>query len=260
MFFDTHAHLNDKKFADDIAEVIKRAWDAKVSKILVASYDEASSSSAVSIANNWENIYCSVGIHPHDAKEYSEASGEILTKLALNNKKVVAIGEIGLDYHYENSDREIQKEVFYKQIEIASKLKLPFIVHNRDAHGDTVEILQRAFSEGLLLDSPGVLHCYSGSLETAKILIDLGFYISFAGPVTFKNATKLVEVMREIPIERLFIETDCPYLSPEPFRGKRNEPAYVRFIAKKIAELKNIPIEEVAKITTDNACKLFGIK
>lgn len=211
------------------------------------------SKQSIKLAHNYDFIYASVGIHPHDAqKEFDKV--EEIERLALQ-EKVVAIGEIGLDYYYNDPPKEFQKEVFIKQIRLAKKLNLPIIIHDRDAHGDILDILKQEWTK----DLRGVFHSYSGSVEMAFQAIEMNFYISLGGPVTFKNAKKPKEVVKAVPIEKLLIETDSPYLTPEPYRGKRNTPVYVKFVAEKIAELREMSYEEVCRITAENAIKLFDI-
>jgi len=260
MLFDTHAHLNDKRFSDDLDGVISNASKSGVSKILIASFDMLSSAEALEISKSNNNFYCSIGIHPHDASSFEDSMLENFRLMIDNNRnKVVAIGEIGLDYHYDLSPREIQREVFQKQISFAIECKLPFIVHDREAHGDCLEVIGSFAKKGLLPENPGIFHCYSGSFEMAETLLKYGFYLSFAGPVTFKNAHKTLDFLDRIPLNRILIETDCPYLSPEPFRGKRNEPANVRFVAEKIANICNKTNKEIEDITFENACRIFKI-
>lgn len=261
MLFDTHTHLNDDRFRDDFDEVLKRALEAGVSRILIASYDLKSSFEAAEIAASMKNFCCSAGIHPHDASSYNDDMHTKLRELALKKRDcVAAIGEIGLDFHYDNSPREIQKYAFLRQIELAHELDLPVIIHDREAHGDIMDIVRKACSQGLFREKAGVFHCFSGSPEMAAEILRYGFYISFAGPVTFKNARKTSEVIASVPMERILIETDCPYLAPEPHRGTRNEPSYVRYVAGKLAEIKGISLEKAAEMTTMNACSLFGIE
>ncbi|EOD00518.1 TatD family hydrolase [Caldisalinibacter kiritimatiensis] len=254
MLIDTHAHLDDKRFDKDRDKLIKSLKENDVDIVINPGADVASSVKAVSLASQYDNIYAAVGVHPHDAKDINEETIELLRSLSKKDK-VVAIGEIGLDYHYNNSPRDIQKKWFREQIKLAKEVNLPIIVHDRDAHGDTFDIISDELDGNLT----GVLHCYSGSLELAKRYIDMGFYISFAGPVTFKNAKTPKEVAKKIPLEYILIETDSPYLAPHPHRGKRNEPLYVRYMSAMIAELKGISFEEVARRTSENAKKLFGI-
>ncbi len=254
MLFDSHAHLDDEKFADDREAVITRAKENGVTHIINIGADMESSARSVALASQHESIYATVGVHPHEAEKVVAADYDQLaewTKL----DKVVAIGEIGLDYYYDLSPRDLQKEVFIRQLDVARQMHMPIVIHDRDAHGDTMAILKRE-GKGLI----GVVHCFAGSMEMANELIKMGWYIGCDGPVTFKNAAKLPEIMTKIPLERLLIETDSPYLTPVPLRGKRNEPAYVRFVAEHIAALRGISGEELAKVTTKNVCELFRIK
>ncbi|KNF09816.1 hydrolase, TatD family [Gottschalkia purinilytica] len=254
MLIDSHAHLDDKRFDDDRDKLIKGLEKSGVELVINPGADVSSSVKAVSMAQEYDNIYAAVGVHPHDSKDMDESTIEILRSLAKKDK-VIAIGEIGLDYHYDNSPRDIQKKWFKEQIKLAKELSLPIIVHEREAGQEVYDIIKQEADGNLL----GVIHCFSGSLEMAKKYIELGFYISFAGPVTFKNAKKPKEVAKEIPLERLLIETDSPYMSPEPYRGKRNDPSYVRYIAEMIAELKDISFNELVKITNENTKRLFNI-
>ena len=255
MLIDSHAHLDDKRFDNDRDEIIKNLKKNGVELVINIGADVPSSVKGVALSEEYENIYATVGVHPHDAKDVDETTIELLRALAKKDK-VVGIGEIGLDYHYDNSPRDIQKIWFREQIKLAKELNLPIVVHEREAGQDVYDIIKEASDENLT----GVIHCFSGSLEMAKEYIKLGFYISFAGPVTFKNARIPKEVAKEIPLDRLLIETDSPYLTPEPYRGKRNDPTHVRYMAEKIAELKNIKYDELVKATNENAKKLFNIK
>ncbi len=260
MLFDTHAHLDDKQFRDDLEDVLVRAFDHGVSKILIAACDERTSHESLEIAKKDSRLYCSVGVHPHDASTFHDGFlADFRAMISANPLKIRAIGEIGLDYHYDFSPREVQREVFAKQIAFAAECGLPFIVHDREAHGDCLKIIGALADSGQLPLMPGIFHCYSGSYEMAKILLGYGFYISFAGPVTFKNAHKALDFLPKIPLDRILIETDCPYLSPEPLRGKRNEPANVRFVAAKIAEVNHRSVQEIEEITYKNACRIFNI-
>lgn len=254
MLFDTHAHLNAHQFAEDEAEVIKRAQEAGVSNMVVVGFDKETIQSAIRIAETYDFIYAAIGWHPVDAIDMKEEDLKWMEELA-NHPKVVALGEMGLDYYWDKSPKEVQQEVFRKQIRLAKKVKLPIIIHNREATQDIITILKE---EGAA-EVGGIMHCFSGSVETAKECIAMNFLISLGGPVTFKNAKKPKEVASEVPLEKLLIETDCPYLAPHPYRGKRNEPAYVKLVAEQIAELKGISYEEVARQTSLNAKKLFQI-
>ena len=253
MLFDSHAHLDDEKFDEDREEVITRSLQNGVTGIINAGSCMASSAQSVALAAQYDNIYAAVGIHPHDAKSAQEADYAQLAAWA-QLEKVVAIGEIGLDYYYDFSPRDLQRTVFTRQIDVARQMDMPFIIHDRDAHGDILDVLKKE-AKGLT----GVLHCFSGSLEMAKEVIKLGFYISIAGPVTFKNAAKLPEIIKNVPLERLLVETDCPYLTPHPHRGKRNEPAYVKIVAEQVAQLREMDLADLAKTTTENTKKLFKI-
>ncbi len=255
MLIDSHAHLDDSKFDKDRENIIESFEKNGISLIINPGDDLSSSIRAVNLAEEYEKIYAAVGVHPHSAKDINKSTLEILKSFA-NREKVVAIGEIGLDYYYDNSPRDIQKKWFVEQIKLAKEVNLPIIIHSRDAQQDTFDIL-KAEQDGNL---KGVLHCYSGSVEMAREYLKLGFYISFAGPVTFKNARVLKEVAKDIPLDKMLIETDSPYLTPEPHRGKRNEPIYVRFVAGTIADIKGISFEEVAKATGENTKRLFRIK
>ena len=254
MLIDTHAHLEMSEFNDDREEVIKRAREAGVEYIVTIGTTVESSRDAVLLAEKYEFIYAAIGIHPHEVKDILHPAYDILRHFA-KHKKVVAYGEIGLDYHYERSPRNDQKRKFRDMLREARELKLPVIVHDRDAHEDTLQILSEEWSPEL----GGVMHCFSGDAAMAARLIEMGFAISIAGPVTFPKAEGLREVVKQIPIEHLLIETDAPYLAPQPMRGKRNEPAFVRHTAEMIAQVKGLTFDDVARITSFNAMQLFGI-
>jgi len=253
MLFDSHAHIDDEKFDDDRSDVIDRALQNGVTGMINIGACMASSARSVELATRYENIYAAVGIHPHEAETAQEPD---YAKLAEWTKldKVVAIGEIGLDYYYDLSPREVQKTVLIRQIDVARQMNVPFIIHDRDAHGDILDIIKRE-AKGL----EGVFHCFSGSLEMAKEVLKLGFYISIAGPVTFKNAAKLPEVIAHVPLDRLLVETDCPYLTPHPHRGKRNEPAYVKLVAERVASIRGMDLSALGEITSKNTKKIFKI-
>jgi TatD DNase family protein len=255
MLFDTHAHYYDQQYDEDREETLERAKEKGVGLILTASSDVASSIESVTLAQNHDMIYAAVGVHPHNVIDLNNNIISALTDFA-SYPKVVAIGEIGLDYFYDNSPREAQKIWFAKQISLARNVKKPIIVHDRDAHEDTLSILKSENAK----EVGGVLHCFTGSIEMARELMGLGFMISIAGPVTFKNANRLLDVVKLVPEDMLLIETDSPYLAPEPHRGKRNESAHVRFIAEKIAKIKGRSLDDIADITTSNAKRLFGIR
>lgn len=255
MFIDTHCHLEDEKFSEDRADVLSRARAAEVETIINFGSTLASSIAVVDLAKNFSELYAGVGIHPEEIDEFDDNTCARLAELAAN-KKVIAVGEIGLDYHWEKDSerRLIQQKIFIEQLDLARQLKLPVCVHDRDAHGDTLKILQTEAR-----DLRGVLHCYSGSLETAREVWKLGWFIGVDGPLTFKNSAKLPEVVKAAPRDMILIETDAPYLAPTPYRGKRNEPAYVVEVAKKLAELRGETLEEVATYTTANAKTLYAI-
>ncbi|MCC3649822.1 TatD family hydrolase [Cytobacillus oceanisediminis] len=254
MFFDTHAHLNAEQYNEDLQEVIDRALSEGISNIVVVGFDRPTIEKAMELTEQYEFIYACVGWHPVDAIDMTEEDLLWIEELS-SHPKVVALGEMGLDYYWDKSPKDIQKEVFRKQIRLAKKVKLPIVIHNRDATSDIVEILKE---EGAG-EVGGIMHCFSGSPEIAQECVDMNFYISLGGPVTFKNAKKPKEVADVIPLEKLLIETDCPYLTPHPHRGKRNEPSYVKLVAEQIAEIKGLSTEEVAQATTENAKKIFGI-
>ena len=252
MYFDTHCHLNSEQLYEKKDEFIKHALDNQVEMMVVVGYNLESSKKAVEIAKEYPFIYAAVGIGPNDCLNTTTQDLQIIDEY-LNEPKVVALGEIGLDYYWDDVPSDKQKEVFQQQVDLAKKHQKPIIIHCRDAYEDTYEVLKKN-------GHPGIMHCYSGSVEMAKRFIDLGFYISLAGPVTFKNARVPKDVAEKIGLEHLLIETDCPYLTPHPYRGTLIEPANVVYIAQEIAKLKNMEIESVASQTTFNAKKVFGIK
>ncbi len=255
MLFDTHAHLNDDAFSLDLEDVIASLENSDVIGVLNCGFDEPSSLEAVELSRKYTMFYASVGMHPHDAKLYnSEFKEKLLKWLCL--PKVVALGEIGLDYYYDHSPRDVQKEVFVNQIQIAGEMKKPIIVHSREAVQDTFDII----NNNLTGEKPGVLHSFSQSKEMLFRYLDLDMYVSISGVVTFKNAFNVRQMVKDIPLDRLLIETDCPYMTPVPFRGKRNEPQYVRYVAEKIAEIKEMSYESICEITTRNAYEFFRIK
>ena len=258
MFFDSHAHYDDARFDEDRHQLLTAMPQNKADYIVNAAADMTSSNEGIQLAEQYSYIYTAVGVHPHGVQEldHSNEGRATLDHLAslADHPKVVAIGEIGLDYYYEHSPREVQRIWFNRQMALAKKLELPVIVHSRDAAQETFDMISQS---GL---NKGVIHCYSGSAQMAQEYIKLGFYIGVGGTITFKNARKSIEVVQEIPLESIVIETDCPYLTPMPHRGKRNDSSYLVHIAEKIAEIKNISIEEVARITSKNAKDLFAIK
>ncbi len=254
MLIDTHAHLEMREFRDDLDEVIERAREAGVEYIVTVGTTVESSRDAVLLADKHDLIYAAVGIHPHETKDILHPAYEILRHFA-QHRKVVAYGEVGLDYFYEHSIRTVQQRKFRDMLREARELRLPVIVHDRDAHEDTERIIAEEWPPEL----GGVMHCYSGDAAFALRMIDRGFHISIAGPVTFPKAGALRDMVKQVPIERMLIETDAPYLAPQPVRGKRNEPAFVRHTAAMIAEVKGLSFEDVARITGYNAMQLFGI-
>ncbi len=254
MFIDTHVHLNADQYEEDLQDVINRALEAKVEKMVVIGFDRKTIERTMELIEQYDFVYGVIGWHPVDAIDCTQEDLEWIEELAAH-PKIVGIGETGLDYYWDKSPKDVQQALFRKQIQLAQKINLPIIIHNRDATGDVVNILreENASSVG------GVMHCFSGSVETARECIAMNFMISLGGPVTFKNARLPKEVATEIPLEHLMIETDAPYLAPHPYRGKRNEPAFVPLVAEEIARLKGLTIEEIAQATTDNAKNFFGI-
>lgn len=257
-FFDNHAHLDDEKFDSDRENIIKEIKDEEIG-FISAGYNLDSSKKAIELSKKFDFIYSTCGISPNDIAQSEEKVWKELKEieeLAKNNPRVLAIGEIGLDYYWEKDEkkRELQQKVFIKQIDIANKLNLPIVIHTRDAVMDTIKILKENKAE-----STGVFHCCPLNRELVKEALKLGFYISFAGPITFKNSKNANEIIEMVPIDKILIETDSPYLSPEPFRGKRNDPRNVKYVAKKISEVKGISIDEVGKITYENVKKIYKI-
>ena len=257
MFIDSHCHIDGPEYDADRDEVIARARDAGVTTMLNVGTGDPHSGAferAVALAEKQHEVYAAVGVHPHDAKLFDEAAEQRLVNLCQGSKRVVAWGEIGLDYHYDHSPRDVQREVFGRQLKLARKLNLPVIIHSREADEDTISLLRQELSG---YERAGVLHCFGGSLQMARDAVDLGFYVSFAGNLTFKKAEDLRDIARQLPLDRLMVETDCPYLTPVPFRGKRNEPARVVETAGCLAMLHGIDVTEVARITSENFARLF---
>lgn len=252
--FETHAHYDDEAFDEDREKLLEELPKRGVCGIITAGADLKSSVAAIKLAEKYSYIYSAVGIHPENISE-SLDSGYIteLEKLLNTHKKIVAVGEIGLDYHFRDDNKQIQKEVFLNQIELANKYDLPVLVHDREAHGDTMEILKNTKPKG-------IVHCFSGSVEMAKEAVKLGMYLGIGGVVTFKNAKAIVDVVREMLIDVMVLETDAPYMAPVPFRGKRCDSSMIKYTAEKIAEIKNVDAQKVCDITKSNAMKLFGIK
>lgn len=255
MLFDTHAHYNDKRFANDRDQIIRKVHEDGVSYIMNVSYNLPSLEHSVSLSKRYPYIYCAVGIHPHYSKEMNYEMLDKIRSLS-ENKKVVAIGEIGLDYYRDLSPRDIQKKWFEEQIDLAKKVKLPIIIHIRDANEDALNVLKEKNAR----DVGGIIHSFSGDIKMAREVLDNNFYISVGGPVTYNNAKTLRDVVKFVPEDRLLIETDCPYLTPEPFRGKRNDSGFVKLVAQEIAHIKGKSFEEIADITTANAKRLFNIE
>ena len=249
--FDSHAHYDDEQFNVDRYELLNSFKDKGISGIVCCGVDIATSEFAVMLSHKYDFIYSAVGFHPLENGEYKDGDLERIKELA-KDEKCVAIGEIGLDYHYEKESREQQLILVEKQIELANELSLPIIFHDRESHEDTLNILKKHKPKG-------VLHCFSGSKETLKEIVKFGLSISMGGVVTFKNARKAVECIEAVPLDRLMLETDCPYLTPEPYRGKLNRPDYTVYTAKKIAEIRGMTTEEIIEITNKNAKQMFGI-
>ena len=258
MFIDSHAHIDGKEFDADREEVIQRAQAAGVSLILNVGTGDPHSGAlerAVELGRRHDSIFTAIGTHPHDARLYDDAAEQKIKNL-INNEHVIAWGEIGLDFHYDNSPRDVQIEVFKRQLQAARECDLPVVIHTREAEAETIEILQSEYDSA---PRRGVFHCFSGSLELARRAIQIGFMISFSGIVTFKKAEDLREVAKQVPLDRLLIETDCPYLTPIPYRGKRNEPAYVVEVARTLAGLHGAELEKLARITSENFNRFFGL-
>jgi TatD DNase family protein len=253
MLIDTHAHLEMEAFDGDREAVLERAVKAGLVAIITIGTTLRDCEKAVTLARFHETVYAAVGIHPHEVKEIDVATCDALRVLA-RRAKVVAIGEIGLDFFYTFSPREVQIRWFAEQLDLAGELDLPVIIHDREAHAETLEII-RLRKDRLR----GVFHCFSGDWAMARECLDMGFYLSVGGPVTYRKSDRLREVVREMPLERLLIETDAPYLAPQPHRGKRNEPAYVAETAGCLAEIRDLPVRELGRLTTANACRLFGM-
>lgn len=256
ILYDTHSHINADTYQKKLKETIEDARSQGVTLMNVVGFDRETNQKANEIALNYKGIYASAGLHPVDAHEFTDEDLKEV-EAYLKQDITVAVGECGLDYYWHKDTKEIQKEIFKKQIELSRKYKKPLIIHVRDAMQDTYDILEEASKDGQL---QGVMHCYSGSSEMAKRFLDLGLYISLGGPVTFKNAKEPKEVAKVVPLDRLLIETDSPYLTPHPYRGKENRPALVKLVAQSIAELRGLSLEELAHHTTENAKRLFQIK
>ncbi|MBF0710425.1 MULTISPECIES: TatD family hydrolase [unclassified Gemella] len=255
MLFDTHAHLNDDAFLNDLEETMKSAREAGVKLINIVGFDDKSIKRALEIVKNYEELYLTVGWHPVEAIDFNQEKYDMIKEIALTNPKVIAIGEIGLDYHWDKSPKDIQKEVFRKQIALAKEVNKPIVIHCREAMADVLEILKEENAK----EVGGIMHCFSGSVESMNIALKENFLISLGGPVTYKNAKKAKEVAKLCPLDKLLVETDCPYLSPVPYRGQRNEPAYVKNVAQEIADLREMTYTKLAEASFENACRLFNI-
>lgn len=255
MLIDTHVHLNADQYDEDLEAVIDRARDAGVDRMFVVGFDTKTIERAMKLIEDYDFIYAIIGWHPVDAIDCTDERLDWIESLS-QHPKVIGIGEMGLDYHWDKSPKEIQKEVFRKQIALAKRVKLPIVIHNRDATQDCIDILLEEHAE----EVGGIMHSFSGSPEIADVVTQkLNFHISLGGPVTFKNAKQPKEVAKHVPLDRLLVETDAPFLTPHPYRGKRNEPAHVTLVAQQIAELRGISYEEVAQQTTQNAERLFNL-
>lgn len=259
MFIDSHAHIDGPEYDADRDEVIERARAAGVNTILNIGTGDPHCGSlerAVAVAEKYDGVYAAVGVHPHDAKLFDERAAELIRNLIRNHQRVIALGEIGLDYHYEHSPRMVQREVFIKQLHMAREEEVPVIIHSRAADDETVEILKAEWKN---VTSGGIMHCFGGTPQMAKDVLELGFFVSFAGNVTFKKAENLREAARHVPLDRLLIETDCPYLTPVPFRGRRNEPARVVEVARCLAGLHGMTVNEIGQTTAKNFQRLFKL-
>ena len=250
-FFDSHAHYNDEKFDLDRKEILENIYNSGITKLINAGYSLESSKKAIEIANNYDFIFATAGISPNDIEDFKEENLNEIRNLA-KSKKVVAIGEIGVDYYWNKENKDLQKKVFISQIKLANELNMPIVIHTREAIYDTLDILKNN-----KCNKKGVFHCCPLNIDLVREGLKLGFYISFAGPVTFKNSKNAEEIIKMVPVEKMLIETDSPYLSPEPLRGKRNDSRNVKYIAQKIADIKNMKLEEISEITYKNAEKVF---
>ncbi|NLO36721.1 MAG: TatD family hydrolase [Clostridiaceae bacterium] len=261
-WFDSHAHLQDEAYNPDRDAVLERARLQGVHRVLLPSSSYADANLAIALARQDERLLCAVGCHPHEAAAFFDQTPDDWQALVAANRQapIVAIGEIGLDYHYDFSPRESQRKAFWSQLELSHALGLPVIIHEREATADCLHLLEKAQAAGLLAPEPGVFHCFSGSVETARLVLAMGFCLGFDGPVTFKNAKKALAVIEACPHDRLLLETDSPYLTPVPFRGQRNEPGHLPLIGARVAQLWQLTVEAVAEISTANACRLFRVK
>lgn len=255
MLIDTHVHLNADHYDADLDEVMGRAREAGVEKMVVVGFDRKTIERTMQLIDDHEDVYGVIGWHPVDAVDCTDADLEWIEELS-KHEKIVGIGETGLDYHWDKSPKDVQKDIFRRQIALAKRVNLPIIIHNRESTEDCVEILKEEDAH----EAGGIMHAFSADEKTADEVLDMNFYISLGGPVTFKNAQLPKDIAEHVPLDRLLVETDAPFLTPHPYRGKRNEPAYVKLVAEKIAELRGISYESLAKATTENAEKLFNFK
>jgi TatD DNase family protein len=254
MLIDSHSHLEMPEFRRDLTEVIQRAKASGVEYIFTVGTEKKDWTRALEIAHSNPSVYAILGVHPHNAKEINEETYSTLRKLC-QDEKVRAYGEIGLDFYRNLSPRDVQLKRFREQIVLAKELKLPIVVHDREAHEETLEVLKSGRAE----ECGGIIHCFSGDYEMAKECIEMGFYISIPGTITFKNTAAFQQIVKHLPLESLLIETDAPFLAPVPFRGKRNEPSYVRYTAQKVAEIKKVSFEKVGEVTTENALRVYSL-
>ena len=255
MYIDTHAHLQDEQLLQDVEDIIKSAEKNNVKKIICSSWNVSSSQMAVELSSKYSCVFATIGVHPENCEEYNKEAEDKLIQLAGQNK-VCAIGEIGLDYHYTKENKELQKQVFASQIILADKLGLPIVIHTRDAMGDTMQVVRECKK---YINHGGVFHCFHGSKQILDEIIKMGFYVSYGGATTFNNASDLKELVKATPLERLLTETDCPYMSPVPLRGKKNEPKNIAIIIKNIAELKNINLKNIEEIIEKNTKNIYNI-
>lgn len=256
MLIDTHCHLNDEQLENDTKDIIERAKEHNVKKLVCVGASLSSSVKAVEIANEYDNVFAVIGVHPDDANTFNDDILDKLKELAKNNKKVVAIGEIGLDYHFVQDNKEAQKQCFIKQIELANELDLPIVIHTRDAMGDTLDIVRKYKDK---IKNGGIFHCFHGSKEVLCEINKMGFYVSYGGAITFNNANSLREIVKQTPLDKILTETDCPYMAPVPLRGTINEPKNIDLIFEKMCEIKNISKNELEKIIENNTKKIFNI-
>ena len=254
--FDTHAHYDDEAYDEDREVFVASLLDNNVTRVVNIGADIKSSGNSVALSKKYDFFYAAIGVHPSDVAELEEEGAlDALKAMVTENEKIVAIGEIGLDYHYDDTDRELQKKWFEKQLELAREVKLPVVIHSRDAAKDTIDIMKAHDAEEI----GGVIHCYSYEKEMAKLFLRMGYFFGIGGVLTFKNSRKLKEVVEYLPLENIVLETDAPYLAPVPYRGKRNSSSYIKYVAEEIANIKNIDVDEVLEKTFENACRLYKL-